>query len=243
MTGLAAAVFVSSLFGSLHCIGMCGPLAAVYAGSGDAGRAAARWLGHGAYSVGRLVAYAAIGAVAGSLGAALDRAGAALAGVERAAAVGAGALITLWGLHAFLLARGIRAPALGAPSFLKRGFGRALGTVEGRHPAIRALLLGLFSACLPCGWLYAFAVTAAGTGSPARGALLMAVFWTGTLPVMLSFGEMVRLLAGPVRRHVPATCAVILMILGLWAVVGRGATAARAHVGDDSHPPACHDVR
>jgi sulfite exporter TauE/SafE len=68
------------------------------------------------------------------------------------------------------------------------------------------------------------------------------VFWTGTLPVMLAFGEAVRALSGPLRRHVPATCAIVLMVIGLWTVFGRsglgplGADAATAK-------PACHGTR
>jgi sulfite exporter TauE/SafE len=34
------------------------------------------------------------------------------------------------------------------------------------RPEVRAAILGLGSALLPCGWLYAFVVTAAGTGRP-----------------------------------------------------------------------------
>lgn len=68
--------------------------------------------------------------------------------------------------------------------------GGALRRLMDRPPVVRAAATGLFTTLLPCGWLYAFVVTAAGTGSgtPLHGAALMAVFWLGTLPMMLTVG-------------------------------------------------------
>ena len=67
MTALFLSVLVSSLLGSLHCAGMCGPLVAVYAGD-DPSRGWRRLLAHALYSSGRLAAYATVGALAGALG-------------------------------------------------------------------------------------------------------------------------------------------------------------------------------
>ena len=69
------------------------------------------------------------------------------------------------------------------PGFVLRIGARVNRLVRERPPVARALLLGLFSTLLPCGWLYAFAVLAAGTGGPWTGMLVMAAFWAGTVPV------------------------------------------------------------
>ena len=242
MSAMVFGVFVSSLLGSLHCAGMCGPLVAAYAGMpGSEAPWRRRAMAHAAYSAGRLAAYLALGALAGTFGAAVDHA-AAWAGISRAAAIVSGALIALWGLHAFLAAHGMRVPRLSPPSPLKRALGVAMRAVAARPQALRAAILGLGSALLPCGWLYAFVVTAAGTGSAPAGTLVMAVFWTGTLPVMLAFGEVVSRLSGPLRRHVPATCAVVLMIMGLWTVFGRAQMGPFAAAAEPAPPP-CHGTR
>jgi sulfite exporter TauE/SafE len=218
---------------------MCGPLVAAYAGMpGIDVPWRRRAVAHAAYSAGRLAAYVTLGALAGSFGAALDHA-AASAGSTRAAAIVSGSLIVIWGLHAFLSARGVSVPRLEAPSMLKRALGGVMRAVGGRPPLQRAAILGLGSALLPCGWLYAFVVTAAGTGSASGGAVVMALFWTGTLPVMLAFGEAVRALTGPFRRHVPATCAVVLMIIGVWTVFARAGSGPFAASADAGRPP-CH---
>ena len=242
MNGLVFGVFASSLLGSVHCAGMCGPLVAAYAGMpGSDAQWRKRAIAHGAYSAGRVTAYLVLGSLAGAFGAALDQA-ASFAGITRAAAIVSGTLIALWGLHAFLAAVGVRVPRFAAPAPLKRALGVAMRAMAKQPPAARAAILGLASALLPCGWLYAFVVTAGGTGSALRGAVVMAVFWAGTLPVMLAFGEAVSRLSGPLRRHAPATCALVLMILGLWTVASRSQLGPFAAAADKAPPP-CHGTR
>jgi uncharacterized protein len=236
MTALIATVLGASLLGSAHCAGMCGGFVAFYAGGAAGLRGRAAWQAHLAYNGGRLAAYAALGGAAGVLGAALDATGGVLLGVQRVTAIAAGLLITLWGVHTLLEALGVRVPRLGAPGALRALAGRSIGAVASAPPLGRALVVGLATGLLPCGWLYAFVVTAAGTGSALGGAALMAVFWVGTLPVMLSVGAGLQALAGPLRRHIPVACAMAMIVVGLLAVGGRlptvdpGAGAA-AHAG------------
>ncbi len=106
MTALLLTVFVASLVGSLHCIGMCGPFVAFYSGADGSG-GARRLLSHAAYSGGRLLTYALFGLAAGAVGAALDVAGS-LAGFQRVAAIVAGVTMILWGVLALLQIRGVR---------------------------------------------------------------------------------------------------------------------------------------
>jgi sulfite exporter TauE/SafE len=218
VTALGLSVLAASLLGSLHCAGMCGGFVAFYAGAH--GRRDGAAIGHVAYNLGRLVAYAALGAVAGALGASLDMGGAWL-GVQRLAAVVAGAFIALWGTVALLESLGRDVPRLGPPPWLYGLVSRGARLITGWRPATRALAIGLLTGCLPCGWLYAFVVTAAGTGSAADGAGLMAVFWIGTLPVMVSLGVGLRRLVGPLRRYVPTACATAMILVGLLTVAGR----------------------
>lgn len=221
MSALVATVLLASLLGSLHCAGMCGPFVAFYAG-GDASRGPRRALAHVVYNGGRLASYALLGALAGTAGAAVDLAAGHFAGVQRAAAALAGALIAAWGLGLLLRHFGAPLPRLvRVPRAVQVRVSGAVQALAGRPPVVRALLLGLLAVLLPCGWLYAFAITAAGTGSATGGALVMAVFWLGTLPVMAGVGVGVQLLAAPLRRHAPALCAVALVVVGLLAVAGR----------------------
>jgi len=237
MTALIATVLGASLLGSAHCAGMCGGFVAFYAGGTTGLRGRTSWLAHLAYNGGRLAAYVALGGAAGLLGAALDTTGGVLLGIQRTTAILSGVLITLWGVHTLLEALGVRTLKLGAPRAFRSLAGRGIGAVAGAPPLLRALVVGLATGLLPCGWLYAFLVTAAGTGSTLGGAALMAVFWAGTLPAMLSVGIGLQALAGPLRRHIPVVCATAMIVVGLLAVGGRivvvepgaGATGPASH--------------
>jgi hypothetical protein len=216
---LLATVLTASLAGSLHCAGMCGGFVAFYAGRDASGRGA-RWAGHTAYNGGRLASYLLLGSVAGMLGAAVDLAGS-LAGVQQIAAFAAGALMVVWGVYALLQALDLPLPAIPVPRFVHRITSRAYHSMRERPPVFRALLLGLFSTLLPCGWLYAFAVLAAGTGGPWPGMAVMAAFWIGSVPVMLGLGVSLQWLSVPLRRRLPVVTAAVLIVVGLLWLVGR----------------------
>jgi len=227
MTPLLATVFAASLVGSLHCVGMCGPFVAFYSGA-DGSAGARRLLSHAAYSGGRLTTYVLFGLAAGGVGAALDVAGS-LAGVQRIAGIVAGVTMILWGVLALLQLRGVRIFKRGSrhgriAGLLRRGF----SLVSDKPPVVRAAVVGLLSGFLPCGWLWAFVVTAAGTGSAVKGAAVMAAFWAGTVPALLAVGFGTQLVSAPLRRHVPAVTAVLLVALGLFAILGRPASVAAA---------------
>jgi sulfite exporter TauE/SafE len=49
----------------------------------------------------------------------------------------------------------------------------------------------------------------------------MTAFWAGTVPALLAVGLGAQLLSAPLRRHVPAITAVLLVCLGLYAILGR----------------------
>lgn len=218
MTALIGTVLLASLLGSLHCAGMCGAFVAFAVGSPTTpGSRAACAVG---YHGGRLVTYALLGAVAGSLGAALDWGGS-MIGLSRVAAALAGAMMIGFGVITLLRLRGVRMSGLRPPAWLSRFVGSGQRVAMGFRPLPRATLIGLLTTLLPCGWLWAFAITAAGTGSPAWGAATMAVFWLGTLPVLVALGLGVQKLSGVLGPRLPAITAVALVVVGLLTVVGR----------------------
>lgn len=225
MGALLVTVLVASLVGSLHCVGMCGPFVAFYAG-GDGSRGIRRLASHGVYSAGRLVAYLILGAAAGAIGAALDLAGS-LAGFQRIAAVAAGAIMVAWGVLALLRIRGVRLfPSAAGATLGGRWIRNAFQAVADKPPVARAAAVGLLTGLLPCGWLWAFLVTAAGTGGALSGVAVMAAFWLGTVPALLAVGLGAQLIAAPLRRHVPAATAVLLVALGIFAIASRPASVA-----------------
>jgi uncharacterized protein len=224
MTALWATIFASSLAGSLHCIAMCGPLVGLHGGA----RSLRLALVH---ALGRLTTYAALGALAGLLGRAVDMAGH-LAAIQHGAAIAAGVITLGWGLRTIALARGWLRSAGGAPVLFSRG----LVQLRARRAVTRAWLVGVLTGFLPCGWLWVFVVTASGTGSPWSGAAVMAVFWLGTVPAMTGLLTMGGPALSYVRRKLPVVSASLMIALGLvtlatrWRDAGApGVTAPHCH--------------
>jgi hypothetical protein len=218
---LALGILSASLLGSMHCAGMCGGFVCFYAtasGGGD-GRAGGT-ASHVAYNVGRLVSYLALGLVAGALGQGLDRVGA-LVGLSRGAAVVSGALMIGWGVSTLLAARGIRLPRLEGLPAGSNPLGGLLARVRGKSPVVRATATGLLTTLLPCGWLYAFVFTAAGTGQVPAALATMALFWAGTLPVILSVGYGAQRLTGAFRSRLPMVTATAVVVMGVLSITGR----------------------
>jgi sulfite exporter TauE/SafE len=161
------------LAGSLHCAGMCGPLALAlpHPGGGLPGFLAGRVL----YQLGRLSTYAVLGGLAGLIGRSL-----ALAGVQRWVSITAGVLMLL-GLVATTYGRPGQ-PVLRTVEGLKRVLGKLL-----QRRSLGALfLLGQVNGLLPCGLVYAACAGAAATGGLLTGSLYVVLFGLGTVPMLLA---------------------------------------------------------
>lgn len=224
MTPYFAGVLVAGALGSLHCVGMCGPLVTAVSGLSAPGRE--RFTSTLVYQSGRLLSYLTLGLLAGLGGRAIDLGGAAV-GLGRLSALVGGGLLVLWGIAAWrgqkLTTSTLVVPKRGPsrPSLASRW----LTQVAARPSGERSLLLGLASGLLPCGFLYAFVVAAAGSGSPARALLVMAAFWAGTLPALLGVGLGLGRLAGALRRRVPRLSALVLVTAGISIIALRAELA------------------
>jgi sulfite exporter TauE/SafE len=185
MNAFLLPVLVASVGGSLHCAAMCGPTMALVSRFAAGERAGLST--HAAYHFGRLTTYLALGAFGGLVGGTLDLAGDA-AGLGRVSALVAGLLLVVWGASALVPRASLVSLRRKAPQRLGSLLGRALAWLARFPPLPRALLLGLSTTLVPCGWLYAFVAAAAGTGSPVSALGVMFAFWLGTLPALAAAG-------------------------------------------------------
>lgn len=167
-----AAAFVAGLVTSLHCAGMCGPLAcSLMPVKGD--RADAHVVST-VYHVSRITGYAILGALAGGLGRAP------LTWISQSA------LRWLpWIMVLFFVALALRwdrhLPKIAA---LGRLTWRLQTWLRGRSRTEGAAVLGLATPLLPCGPLYILLALALLAGSAARGAETMLAFGLGTVPLL-----------------------------------------------------------
>ncbi len=167
-----ATAFVAGLVTSLHCAGMCGPLAcALLPVRGDS--ASVQAVGT-AYHGSRLLSYAVIGAIAGGLGRAP------LAWLSQPA------LRWLpWAMVALFVALALRWDRfLPKPLLFTRLVFRLQGRVRGGSRLGAAAAMGLATPLLPCGPLYILIALAMLSGSALRGVEFMLAFGLGTVPLL-----------------------------------------------------------
>ena len=196
MNGLSLfPVFLVGLAGSVHCVGMCGgivsafsmapafPVAVVTHAGPPAADATLRVV---AYNAGRIGSYATAGAIAGGLAGGVRT----LAGLSSLQAGG------YWLANLMLLALGLY--LMGAWAGLTRLEQLGQGLWSRLRPMMsfilpldspfKMLALGALWGWLPCGMVYSVLLTAMLAGSASGGAMVMAAFGLGTLPMLLTLG-------------------------------------------------------
>ena len=205
------AVFFVGLLGGVHCLGMCGSIVGIF--TAQVPKEAARWPFHLAYSGGRIVSYAAAGALVGAIG---------QAGLLMRDAVPVQHL--LFALSSLMLiALGLYLAGMwGAVRQLEQlggGLWLRLKPYTSRllpvNTVPRALGLGALWGWLPCGLVYSVLLTALASGSAAQGALIMMAFGLGTLPNLLAIGLFWESVKGWVQSpRVRLVAGLVVMTLG-----------------------------
>ncbi len=218
--------FAAGLAGSLHCIGMCGPILAAVAGVDRAsaltieGRSVRQTARRAArdllwYHAGRLCTYALLGALAGALGTWIREALwlVRLQGWFGVLA-GAGAI-----LAAVLLV--VRSPSACSAVLDDHPRGGLLGggvaflrSLAAQSDPRSRFLLGWIMGFLPCGLVYVMLAAVAALGHPLVSALGMIAFGLGTLPALSGVVLAARLIPIRWRRHGNRAAAVMALIVG-----------------------------
>jgi uncharacterized protein len=214
---LLPVVFLAGFFGSGHCIGMCGPIVVLLESPHDQPAALNGMLRRLLYNAGRMLFYVLLGMVAGALSVVLTR----IAGIELGLSllrILAGLLVIALGLNLLFDLRVL--------SYLEKGGARIWRRLAplARHvlpisTPPRALAAGFIWGALPCGLVYSAVAIAATSGSATSGALIMLVFWLGTLPALLVAGASARKLAAWVRHRVLRRLTGLMLVgIGLFAL-------------------------
>ncbi|MDD2851390.1 MAG: sulfite exporter TauE/SafE family protein [Desulfuromonadaceae bacterium] len=207
--------FSAGLIGSGHCLGMCGGIVTALALSKRDAAAVDRFLFNLLYHVGRVCTYSILGLLVGLVIQAgmVDSLKPAVKWLFLAAnffvmVVG---ICTLFGVHSL----GISALDGTGSRFFKAHFAR----LAVRSTTLTALPAGLLMGLLPCGLVYGILIAASTSGSAVKGAGMMFAFGCGTIPVLLSYGQMASALSvlsrGLFQRGMGGVVALI-GLLGVW---------------------------
>ena len=198
-----------------HCAGMCGPLTMAFSLSNSRNDKLAAFRFHLLLNLGRIAAYALVGAAIGGLGSVLI-AGGLLAGtgseLRRAIALLTGTMLIWFGVVQIQPNLLPQLPLLHPMSHDR--VGQAMSKLSAQKNRWVPVGLGLLWGLIPCGFLYAAQIKAAETGNPVLGAATMLAFGLGTLPTMLGVGFFAGRLSANRRSQ--------LFRMGGWVTVAIG---------------------
>lgn len=205
-------VFTTAFLGSGHCIGMCGPLVAALSLSDSECRHG--FLFHLFYNIGRLTTYVMIGILAGWVGSLLSESRS-FTLASHALLFLADLFVVLIGLRTTGLIRGLENIRLELPGSI-RAMTRSVKKLQRLPSVLAGFPIGLIMGFLPCGFLYAIALAAAGRGSVIQGGLIMLAFGIGTFPAVLLFGSAVQWLTSSMRAELLRWAGFMVVTIGLY---------------------------
>lgn len=195
--------------GSLHCVGMCGPLVLTMSVSGKNTMKTAKAL---SYNAGRVFTYSLLGLIFGGIGKVFL-----VAGFQQGFSVALGVLLLF---------------ALCFPVFSKRfspfqkfyqwivyPLQTRIGLGLRSNHLGTTFVVGILNGFLPCGLVYVALAGAAATSGLWQGALYMAIFGLGTTPVMFLLGVLGHHISLPFRQKLLKAVPVFIGMMALLLIL------------------------
>ena len=223
--------------GSLHCAGMCGPIAIALPLNNQTWLS--RILGGLLYNFGRTITYGLLGAIVGLAGLGL-----ALGGLQQWVSIILGTLMIL----------AVLVPLLGSAGKKITGITDKI-TVHLKKPFIKLFrmrsysslfLIGLLNGFLPCGLVYIALAGALVMSHFYQGSLYMIFFGLGTIPMLLAISVAGNILSQKVRQKLSKIIPVFIILLGILFIL-RGLNLGIPYIspklekqGDKATMECCH---
>lgn len=200
--------FILGLLGSLHCIGMCGPIALALARAGGKSQLFSSLF----YNAGRISTYSIMGLLFGLLGSRLE-----LFGLQRSISITIGALI----LFAAVLPFSVRIKIIsktGLYYFLKK-LKSNLAKLFRNHSSSSSYFAGMLNGLLPCGFVYIAISGSIALGDELNSMFFMMMFGIGTMPLMFLISFARKIINIKYRALIPKLLPAISIALAFMFIV------------------------
>mgnify|MGYP001144775519 CR=1 FL=1 len=205
------AAFSIGLFGSFHCLGMCGPIALALPFGREVGWR--RLTGNYAYQMGRVLTYGLIGAVAGLIGT-----GFSIAGWQQPLSILAGiAMIATIVLPR--IGKGFYSQlkqSTSSPFYWAR---KKLGNFLQIKSHAGYFSAGLLNGLLPCGLIYVAVLGSFSMPSVPEGAVFMVFFGLGTFPMMFITPLVPQLFSAFIKQAFRKAIPVFVILMGILFII------------------------
>jgi len=202
--------FILGLAGSMHCVGMCGPIVFVLPVN-RSNKSKMVWQLF-LYQFGRVVSYTVIGLLFGFVGKGLY-----LAGFQQRISILMGVLMIVIVL--------IPSRVFNNYNFSKPIFGliqtvkKKMGLYLQKKSSKAIFSLGIFNGFLPCGLVYMALLGSIATGNEFLGSFYMLLFGLGTIPLMVTVFFAGNFVSLSIRKKIQRAIPVFVVIVGLLFIV------------------------
>ncbi len=227
--------FLMGLLGSVHCIGMCGPLvmALPISHKTNLQKMAALFL----YHAGKISSYAILGILFGLFGSQFP-----IFGLQKNISIVIGITMLLYVVYVFILKP--KHIQLGVLSSLYNVIVKSLGKLFRSKYLISFLFIGLLNGLLPCGMIYLALSSAMATQNVLQGGLLMAFFGLGTVPALVMVALGGQYMGFTFRRKIQKLLPVFIFSMGVLLIL-RGLNLGIPYIspvaGIGSEVISCHN--
>lgn len=211
MTILITALLLG-LMGSLHCIGMCGPIALSLPLRGNT--IVQKIMGSILWSFGRIVTYSLMGALFGLVGAGFK-----LIGYQQVISVTIGILMIFSAFLPSIFKKYASGGLLSLFSPIRKGMQQLFQEKNNRA----LFLIGVFNGLLPCGLVYMAVAGAIGMADFRLAIVYMALFGFGTLPMLLIISLLGNVISQTIRKKINQIVPFVVVAIGILFIL-RGLT-------------------
>lgn len=193
--------------GSMHCLGMCSPLAMAVTSMKPAAV-----LNRIVYNSGRILTYAAMGAVVASVGLFLP-----FQKFQNVISIGLGIILLVIGLGGI---KSVQIPGLSTwvqrgTTQLKSLFARQIN----RRSRAAMFVMGSLNGLLPCGLTFIALTWCLSLQGPVDGFNFMLLFGAGTLPVMLGFTGFIPVIVKKLKWNLQRVTTAMLIFSGCFLIL------------------------
>ena len=202
--------FTLGAAGSLHCMGMCGPLSLslpTYHLSKTK-----KFFSLLVYQLGRIVTYSLIGLVFGFAGRTIY-----ISGYQQWFSIGMGVLVLTLAVLYFIQKTTIHL------SFLNRFYhsvqGMIVQVLKSSKGILGFLMMGMANGLLPCGMVYIALAATLSVTQISQSVAFMAMFGAGTLPAMLLVGYAGQMIGTGFRRSLQKAVPVLIALMGAMLIL------------------------
>jgi len=202
--------FLFGLLSSLHCIGMCGPIAMMLPVHRSSQTAKVFQLL--LYHLGRIFTYSFLGFVFGTLGKGLF-----IAGLQQRISIVIGVLMIVYVLIPKQSFKEIN--FLNPLYKIMNGIKKQMGVQLKKRRNSSFFIIGFFNGFLPCAMIYVALFGATATQTPYMGALYMAFFGLGTVPMMSLVTYFSNAISLATRNKILKYLPIFVVVLGLLFIV------------------------